>query len=321
MIERPLGRTGRTVSLLGMGTGGHDPLGAVSGRGEAEMVTLLCDAFDMGITLFDTSPGYADGRSEVLLGKALKQLPRDEVTVSTKIALTAVGAGPHGLVGPADIEPALRASLDRLQLDAVDVLLMAVADEEEIYGPVIDTLVPELLRLRDAGCFRALGSSELTRSDGAHSWLQRLMPENVVDVVMCGHNLINQSAQQAVLPRCRKDELGFINIFTVRSVFSSPTRLREVVRDLKARGIVPADADCGNDVLDWLTEPGVCESVIEAAYRYAGYTDGVSTVMCGTIERDELAQNVETINRGPLPDDWRARLAAIFSAVAEPIGN
>ena len=74
MIYRTLGRTGLEVSVMGMGTGGHDPLGVKSGRAESEMLALLHRAFDLGIRLFDSSPGYGRGHSEQLLGRALASL-------------------------------------------------------------------------------------------------------------------------------------------------------------------------------------------------------------------------------------------------------
>ena len=62
-------------------------------------------------------------------------------------------------------------------------------------------------------------------------------------------------------------------------------------------------------------------SLVEAAYRYAAYTDGVTTVMCGTLEVDELEENVSTIQKGPLPAEIIERLAATFGHLDEAIGN
>ena len=87
MEYRTLGRTGLKVSPLGFGTGGLDPLGIKSGRSKEDMRRLIRHAFDRGINLFDTAPGYGDGRSERILGDALRELPREEVVVSTKIPL------------------------------------------------------------------------------------------------------------------------------------------------------------------------------------------------------------------------------------------
>ncbi len=322
MTYRILGRTGMKVSVLGMGTGGHDPLGANSGRSEEEMIGLLHRAYELGINLYDTSPGYADGRSECLLGRAVAELPRDRVIVSTKIALAASMPGrPPKLLKPSEVAPAVDRSLQRLQMDTVDVMLMAVADIPEHFDAVIGDLLPELDKLKERGKIRFIGSSELTRADGAHHWLQRVLPTDQVDVAMVGHNMINQSARRTVFPLCVAKNIGVLNIFTVRNLFWNMPRLKEVVADLKERGVIGPDAVSDNSPLGWLLEDGECESLVEAAYRYAAYTEGVTTVMCGTIDRGELDQDIGFLDKGALSDRKLARLRETFGHIAEAIGN
>lgn len=321
MQQRILGRTGLQVSPLGMGTGGHDPMGLVSGRPKEEMLHLLRHAFDLGINLFDTSPGYGDGRSERILGRAIGELPRDQVVVSTKMALAGSMPGqPTNVLKPSEIEQTLDESLQRLGMDYVDVLLMAVADVPDHFETVIDDLIPELLRLRDRGKIRFLGSSEQTRSDGAHVWLQRVLPTDRIDVAMVGHNMINQSARQSVFPLCREKNLGVLNIFTVRNLFGDPSRLREVIRDLKDRGRLSQDIVSDDDPLGWLLDDD-CGSLVEAAYRYAAGTEGVTTVMCGTINAGELEEDIKIIEKGPLASEKIHRLKDTFGHIAEAIGN
>ena len=60
---------------------------------------------------------------------------------------------------------------------------------------------------------------------------------------------------------------------------------------------------------------------MEAAYRYAAYTEGVTAVMTGTIDLGHLEQNVRSVAKGPLPAETVARLERDFGAIAEPIGN
>jgi len=76
-------------------------------------------AFELGINLFDTSPFYGCTKSEIVLGRALKQLPRSEIFVATKV----------GRYGPEDFDfsaervtRCFAESLKRLQLDYVDIL-------------------------------------------------------------------------------------------------------------------------------------------------------------------------------------------------------
>jgi aryl-alcohol dehydrogenase-like predicted oxidoreductase len=320
MIYRTLGRTGLQVSILGMGTGGGpDPLGQKSGRPEQESQSMLRRAFELGINLFDTAPGYMD--SEVILGRAIQGLPREKIVLSTKIALAGGMPGePMRIMRAQDIEAAVDMSLRRLQTPYVDLLLIGVSGPEH-HDLVVNEHLPVLERLRASGKVRFLGSTEMSRSDGAHTWLQAILPHGVLDVAMVAHNMINQSAQRTVFPLCRKMNLGVINVFTVRRVFGAPGRLEEVVRDLQQRGIVAADSLENGEPLNWIVREGHAKTLIEAAYRYAAYTEGVTTVMNGTNDTALLEQNIRSVLEGPLPMAARERLTQIFGRVAEPIGN
>jgi len=104
---------------------------------EEESIKHIKAAYDAGINTFDTANLYSNGHSEIVLGKAIKQLnlPRDEIVVMTKL-FCAVGRGftfninagdndgyvnQHGL-SRKHIFESVKHSLERLQLDYVDVL-------------------------------------------------------------------------------------------------------------------------------------------------------------------------------------------------------
>lgn len=320
MHYRTLGRTGLNVSIVGMGTGGGpDPLGQKSGLPESEAIALLRRAYDLGVNLFDTAPGYME--SEVILGRALREVPRESFVISTKIALAGGMPGEAMRIMRADeIEPAVDRSLRRLQMDHVDLLLLGVAGPEHL-ELVLHEHLPVLKRLQQAGKIRHLGSSELSRADGAHRWLQAVLPHDILDVAMVAHNMINQSAQRSVFPACLRRRVGVINIFTVRRVFSVPGRLEEVLNDLKQRGVVSPTAVSDANPLGWIVAEGAADSLIEAAYRYAAYTEGVNTVMNGSTNPAMLESNIASIHKGPLDAAVRDRLATIFGAVEEAIGN
>ena len=323
MNYRTLGRSGLKVSILGMGTGGLDPLGVKSGCSEAEMVDFLRFAFDCGINLFDPSPDYGgSGRSECILGQAAREIGRDQMVISTKMALAGgMPDEPLHLMRPEDMASSLDASLRRLKTDYVDLLLMAVADVPEHFDRVIDDLLPELIKLKEQGKIRCIGSSEQTRSDGAHIWLQRVLPTDRVDVAMVGHNMINQSAQRTLFPLCQQNNIGVLNIFTVRNLFANPPRLRQVIGDLKERKVLSEDALPATDPLGWLLEDGECQSLIEAAYRYAAYTAGVTSVMCGAIARWQLEQDIAFVGKGTLSTGKLGRLRQTFGHIDEAVGN
>ena len=116
-------------------------------------------------------------------------------------------------------------------------------------------------------------------------------------------------------------EVGALDVFTVRKVFGMPGRLREVLNDLSSRGVIDAAEVEGDNPLAWIVESGDAKSVIEAAYRYAAYTDGVTAVMNGANVIELLEQNIANVLKGPLSPPVVDRLAKIFGKVAEAVGN
>ncbi|QIZ99366.1 aldo/keto reductase [Leifsonia sp. PS1209] len=83
MQQRTLGRTGRTVSVIGLGTW---QLGADWGDvSEADALAVLDAAVDSGVTFFDTADVYGDGRSEQLIGAYRAEHPELSLTVATKM--------------------------------------------------------------------------------------------------------------------------------------------------------------------------------------------------------------------------------------------
>jgi aryl-alcohol dehydrogenase-like predicted oxidoreductase len=83
MITRPLGRTGLQVSTLSFGA---SSLGGVfHAVEEADAIRAVHAALDLGINYFDVAPAYGGTRSEAVLGKALRGIPRDRYFLSTKI--------------------------------------------------------------------------------------------------------------------------------------------------------------------------------------------------------------------------------------------
>jgi voltage-dependent potassium channel beta subunit len=139
MNYRRLGRTGLQVSELSYGswvTFGNQ-------LDVAGSKALIRQAFDAGVNFFDNAEAYAAGMSESLMGLALKQFPRDEVVVSTKLFWGGSKPNQTGLSRKHLLE-GTRASLARLQLDYVDLLFCHRPDpntpiEETVLA--MDTLV------------------------------------------------------------------------------------------------------------------------------------------------------------------------------------
>lgn len=317
MEYRRFGRTNLNVSLVSLGTGGPKWLGQNLGVPEEDSRRLIHQALDLGINLFDTAPAYYE--SEAILGRALQFVPRDRYLISTKASLV-VDAQGETLATPEEIIESVETSLRRMKLSEIDLLLVGGFVSAETYDQIINELYPVLLKLQREGKVRFLGATEKSSDDGAHEWLRLCLEDDLFDVVMVAYNMINQSAEHTVFPLCRQHDVGVMNIYSVRRVFSDPVRIKEVIAELVDMGLIEPDMLPSDDPLGWLVDDDV-KSVIEAAYRFVAGHPAISTIMTGTINIQHLAENVEIVQLPSLSKEKITRLKNVFGNIAEPIGN
>jgi aryl-alcohol dehydrogenase-like predicted oxidoreductase len=143
MQQRPLGRTGRDVSAIGLGTWqlGAD-WGAVT---EDDATAVLAASVDHGVMLFDTADVYGDGRSESIIGRFLAARPHHGLTIATKM-------GRRMPQDPANYTPEnFRAWTDRsrrnLGVDTLDLVQLhcpptAVIEDDATYD-ALDALIAD----------------------------------------------------------------------------------------------------------------------------------------------------------------------------------
>jgi aryl-alcohol dehydrogenase-like predicted oxidoreductase len=210
MEERPLGRTGLTLSRIGLGCGNFGGIGSApaffgGGESEAEAVAIMDAAVELGVTFFDTADAYGGGRSETWIGR-WRAAGGAPVLLSTKVFHSVEGdPADHGLAGDR-IRRQIDGSLARLGVGRVDMYLIHAPDPET---PLEETLraLDELVR---AGKVGAIGASNV---DGA--WLtealdiaerDRLVP---IGWVQNSYSLLDRDAESEVLPLCAERGLGF----------------------------------------------------------------------------------------------------------------
>ncbi|MER6298965.1 aldo/keto reductase [Kitasatospora sp. NPDC001539] len=143
MEQRVLGRTGRPVSIVGLGTW---QLGADWGNVREEDALAVLDAsVEAGVTLFDTADVYGDGRSERLIGRFLKERADAEVFVATKFGRRAEQRPEHyNLANFRSWADRSRANLGMERLDLVQLHCppTPVYSSDEVFD-ALDTLVAE----------------------------------------------------------------------------------------------------------------------------------------------------------------------------------
>ena len=178
-------------------------------------------ALDLGINLIDTSARYGD--SELILGRALKGVPRDSYFLTTKWLATAdrkLAPDPALLVDSVD------ESLARLRTDYIDVMMFHGPLPNE-YPDIVERAYPAMKSLREQGKVRAVGISTRYAVDPAQIVGELALKNNpeLFDVLMLKYGILNQHAADEMLPLAIEQNIGVMNMATIRDKLPDPMLL------------------------------------------------------------------------------------------------
>ena len=191
-----LGRTGPTVSVLGLGCMGMSP-GVYGPTDEAESIATIRAAVEAGVTLIDTGDFYGMGHNEMLIRRALEGVARSRVVLSVKFgALRDPAGGWHGNDGrPQAVKTFLAYTLRRLGTDYIDVYRPARVDPAV---PIEDTVgaIADMIR---AGYVRHVGLSEA----GAET-IRRAHAVHPIADLQIEYSLMSRGIEAAILPTTRR---------------------------------------------------------------------------------------------------------------------
>ena len=318
MDTTTLGRTGLKVSVAALGAGGNSRLGMRTGATESQAADLVRAAIDRGINFIDTAPAYG---TESAVGRAVRDC-RDRVILSTKAKPTAPGTNFEGadFVKPGDIRISVEASLKNLGTDYIDLIHLHGVRQHH-YDFSLNALLPELLRLRDEGKVRFLGITEAFGTDPDRDVMRRAIGDGVWDVLMLGHNFVNQSAARDLLPLAAESNLGVMAMYAVRGALARKDSLAKLIERLMATGEIDPETVDMADTFSLLLESGVSGSLTDVAYRFCRHSPGVNVVLTGTGDLVHLEDNIVAINGAPLPKHVLHRLSFIFGGVRSATGD
>jgi D-threo-aldose 1-dehydrogenase len=247
--RREIRRTG--VQLTTLGFGAAPIAGLYSLVDEATARATIDVAWEGGIRYFDTAPHYGLGLSERRLGEALRDRPRDDVVVSSKVGRLLVPRIPplarddDMFDVPGDLTRrrdysrdgilrSMEATLLRTGLDRVDVLY--IHDPDEYWQQAVEEAVPALVELREAGVIGAIGVG-MNQS----AMLARFTRQTDVDVVMLAgrYTLLEQGAADDLLPAAREQGRSVV----AAAVFNSGLLARDEVPETATYDYEQASAD------------------------------------------------------------------------------
>lgn len=199
MQKRQLGVTGPLVSAMGLGCMSMSGMYGPSDR--AESLATVHAALDAGINLLDTGDFYGMGHNEMLIGEALRRIPREEVLLSVKFG--AMRAADGSWVGydarPEAVKNFIAYSLQRLGVEHIDIYRPARLDPDV---PIEETVgaVADMVR---AGYVRHIGLSEV-----GSGTLRRAAAEHPVCDLQIEYSLISRGIEDGILQTCRELGIG-----------------------------------------------------------------------------------------------------------------
>ncbi|GAV90645.1 Aldo_ket_red domain-containing protein [Cephalotus follicularis] len=196
-----LGNQGLEVSKLGFGCMGlsgvyNSPLS------DEEGISIIVYAFNKGITFFDTANVYGPFTNEILVGKALKNLPRDKIQLATKFGIDRLESS--GMVAkgtPEYVRSCCEASLKRLGVDYIDLYYQHRVDKSI---PIEET-ISELKKLVEEGKIKYIGLSEASPDT-----IRRAHVVHPITALQMEWSLWTRDIEEEIVPLCRKLGIGIV---------------------------------------------------------------------------------------------------------------
>lgn len=325
--QRLLGRTGVPATTMGIGgVGLGERLERIE---EATAVATMEAAYDLGIRYFDTSPWYGHGQSEHRMGHVLRNRPRDDFVLASKVGRVFFRPAAPKTYRPevwagglpfdyrfdytADgIRRSYEDSLQRLGMNRIDLLL--VHDLDLRFHETDDAMDRHIDDLDAGGGWRVLDDM---RARGEISgigfginftgliprWLERFDPDFFL--VAMPYTLLDQDALDDDLPLCAERDVGIV----IGSVYSSGILATGINDNAVYRYGQPPAA-----IVDKVRGmEAVCArhdvSLRAAALQFPLGHDSVAAIIPGAISPDQVRENAALLKQ-PIPADFWAELKA-----------
>ena len=212
MVYNEIGKTGMRVSNLGFGA---SSLGGVfHDIREAEGIEAVHTAVDNGINFIDVSPYYGHLKAEIVLGKALKEIPRDKYYLSTKVGRYGKDGKNYWDYSAERVTASVYESMERLNIDYIDLInVHDVEFQGDLPGglqKVVDETLPALIKLREKGVVGHVGITDL-QPENLKWVIEHSEPGTVESVLSFCHYCLNDEMLLDYLDFFEQNNIGVIN--------------------------------------------------------------------------------------------------------------
>lgn len=209
-----LGKTGIDISRIGLGTWSIGGGSAWGGDHDMDtVVNTIRSAPRMGINLIDTAPGYNFGNSEKIIGKALKEMDRQDIVIITKCGVTwdqemkgdlfnkVNGIQLYKNLNTKSVKKEIEASLSRMGTDYVDVYMThwQSIPGSPYFVPIQKTM-DVLNELKAQGKIRAIGAANVD----IHQ-IEEYLKWGELDIVQAKYSILDRASENEIIPCCREN--------------------------------------------------------------------------------------------------------------------
>ena len=207
MKYNEIGKTGMCVSNLSFGA---SSLGGVfHDTTEARSTEAVFTAVEKGINFIDVSPYYGHYKAETVLGKALKQIPRNKYYLSTKVGRYGENGVNKWNYSAKYATESVYASMERLNVDYIDLINVHDIEFADLHQ-VVDETLPALVELRDKGIVKHVGITDLQLEN--LQWVVEHSEPGVVESILnfC-HYSLNDEKLSDYFNYFESKNIGIIN--------------------------------------------------------------------------------------------------------------
>jgi aryl-alcohol dehydrogenase-like predicted oxidoreductase len=308
----------KKASRIGLGTwaiGGW----MWGGTDEQSAIAAILKGFDKGITVIDTAPVYGFGKSEEIVGKAIKEYgKREQIIIATKVGMEWKGTRVFRNSSRARILQEVEDSLKRLQVEYIDLYQVHWPDENTPFSETASTM-KELL---ETGRIRAIGVSNFSPQQ-----MDAFRQYASLHTDQAPFNLFEREIEKTDLAYCLQHEIATLGYGSLcRGLLSGKMRKDTTFRGDDLRRIDPKFRDpnfsdylqCVGLLKKWVKEKHQ-RSVLALAIRWA-LDKGISTALWGVRKPEQLEGIDEVWGWKLSPSDFQEIDQILTDSIKSPIG-